>query len=71
MASELDNTGDSNKGFFAQLVEVITILGPIVQALIDGGKDAPTEIKRIFSADPQLTAMQAEWQSRIDAKFPG
>jgi hypothetical protein len=72
MASEVTPTEGADKSVIAQILEVITIIGPIVQAFIDAGKDAPTEIKRILSADPALAAMQAEWQSRLDGKFgPG
>jgi hypothetical protein len=72
MGSELDNTGDSGKGLIEQILEVVTFIVPLVKLLFDNSKDAPAEIKRILSADPALAAMQAEWQSRIDAKFgPG
>lgn len=72
MANELDNTGDSGKGLIEQILEVVTFIVPLVKLLFDNSKDAPAEIKRILSADPALAAMQAEWQSRIDAKFgPG
>jgi hypothetical protein len=70
MANSIDNVG-ADKSVIAQILEVITFIVPLVQQLIDGGKDAPAEIKRILSADPALAAMQAEWQSRLDAKFPG